>query len=287
MAKAAPSKTATKPKAVTKPKAATEPAVKTTAAKPVAPFVWYDVMTTDMDAATAFYKKVVGWDIKDSGMGGPLYSILWKEGTMVGGLMPIPDDAKAMGARPAWMGYIGVDDVDEMAKKVKNAGGSIYRPPSDIPDVGRFAVVADPHGAGFMLFKPNAGPAPTPIPLGTPGHIGWHELHAGNGDEAFNFYSGLFGWTKGDSMNMGAMGVYQMFKTGGEDVGGMMTKMPEMPMPTWLYYINVEKIDDAAERTKKAGGKIVNGPMEVPGGQWIVQCLDPQGAMFAMVAPKK
>jgi predicted enzyme related to lactoylglutathione lyase len=250
-------------------------------------FVWYDVMTTDTKAAGSFYRKVIGWDVKDAGMSDSEYSILSIGDSMVGGLMPIPNEARDMGARPCWSGYIGVDDVDAYAKKVTAAGGKIQRPPCDIPNIGRFAVVADPHGAVFILFKGNGGEEPRPAAPGTPGHIGWHELHAGDGAAAFAFYSSLFGWTKGDAMDMGPMGVYQIFATGGDPVGGMMTKTPQTPHPFWLYYFNVDAIDAAAARVREAGGQIVNGPMEVPGNMWVVQCLDPQGAMFAMLAPKR
>jgi uncharacterized protein len=251
------------------------------------PFVWYDVMTTDVTAAETFYKNVVGWDIKDSGMPDRTYMILSAGETMVGGLMPIPEDARAMGAKPAWMGYIGVDDVDAFAGKVKAAGGAIHRAPTDIPGVGRFAVAADPGGAGFILFRPNSDQQPAPVAPGTPGHVGWHELLAADGPKAFEFYSGLFGWKKTDAMDMGPLGVYQMFGTGTESIGAMMTKMPTTPQPHWLYYFNVGAIDSAVERITKGGGTIINGPMEVPGGQWIVNGLDPQGAMFALVAPKR
>jgi len=215
------------------------------------------------------------------------YTLFSMGSTMVGGLMPIPEDARKMGVRPAWMGYIGVDDVDAYAARVKAAGGAVHRAPQDIPGVGRFAVVGDPTGAGFILFRGSSEQAPTPPAPGTPGHIGWHELHAGDGPAAFAFYSSLFGWTKTEAMDMGPTGVYQMFATGGETVGGMMTKAPEVPMPFWLNYFNVEAIDAAIERIKQHGGQISNGPMEVPGGLWIVQALDPQGAMFALVAPKR
>ena len=250
-------------------------------------FVWYDVMTSDTRAAESFYRNVIGWTTQDAGMSDRSYTLLSAGPTMIGGLMPIPDEARAMGARPAWMGYIGVDDVDAHAKRVSAAGGTIHHPPEDIPGVGRFAVAADPHGAGFILFRGNSDQAPTPAPPGTSGHVGWRELHAGDGASAFAFYAGLFGWTKTEAMDMGEMGTYQMFSTGGETVGGMMTKMPQSPMPFWLYYFNVDAIDAAAKRATDGGGAVVNGPMEVPGGQWIVQCTDPQGAMFAMVAPKR
>jgi predicted enzyme related to lactoylglutathione lyase len=250
-------------------------------------FVWYDLMTSDTKAAQSFYRSVIGWDAKDSGMTDRSYTILSMGPTMVGGLMPVPEDARNAGVRPAWMGYIGVDDVDACAKRVKAAGGAIHRGPEDIPGVGRFAVAGDPHGAGFMLFTGTSDEAPTPAPAATPGHIGWRELNAGDLEGAFAFYSGLFGWTKADAMDMGAMGVYQVFAIGGVPSGGMMTKTPQMPAPFWLYYFNVEAVDAAMARVKNAGGQVLNGPLEVPGGSWIVQCLDPQGAMFAMVASKR
>ena len=249
-------------------------------------FVWYDVMTTDTKAAESFYRDVIGWQAKDSGMPDSSYTLFSVGPTMVGGLMPIPEPARKAGVGPAWMGYIGVDDVDACAKRVIAAGGAIRREPEDIPGVGRFAVCSDPHGAGFMLFTGTGDQAPTPPAQGTPGHVGWRELHAGEREAAFAFYSSLFGWTKADAVDMGGMG-YQIFAIDGAPAGGMMTKMREMPRPFWLYYFNVDAVDAAAARVRNGGGKIANGPLEVPGGSWIVQCFDPQGAMFALVGPKR
>jgi hypothetical protein len=206
---------------------------------------------------------------------------------MVGGLMPIPDDARARGVPPCWNGYISVDDVDAFAKRVASAGGKILRAPADIPNVGRFAVAADPGGAAFILFKPSSDQEPAPVTMGAPGRIGWHELYAGNLDAAWKFYSELFGWTKGDPMDMGAMGIYQLFSIDGVPSGGMMNKPPQMQWPAWTYYFNVDAADAAVSRVKDAGGKVMNGPMEVPGGSWILQGIDPQGAFFALVAPKR
>jgi uncharacterized protein len=253
-------------------------------------FVWYDLMTSDTSAAQSFYQKVMGWEAKDAGMPGHPYTLLSSGPAMVGGLMPIPEEARAMGARPGWMGYIGVADVDATAARVQAAGGLLHRPPADIPGIGRFAVVADPHGAAFILFKGSSAEQPEqPVSAApaTPGHIGWHELHAGDGASAFAFYSGLFGWTQAEAIDMGPMGTYQTFATGGEAVGGMMTKMPELPVAMWLYYFNVDAIDAAMERVKKSGGQVLMGPHQVPTGQWILQCLDPQGAMFALLAAKR
>jgi predicted enzyme related to lactoylglutathione lyase len=247
-------------------------------------FVWYDQMSNDLPGAEKFYSKVVGWTIAPNTMNAQAYSLLQSGQTMVGGLMPIPEDAARTGVRPAWMGYIAVDDVKAYADKVKGAGGAIHRPPAEIPHVGAFAVASDPSGARFVLFKGNGGQAPEEDPS-KPGHIGWRDLHGGDPESSFAFYSGLFGWTKGEAMDMGAMGTYQIFTTKGAQRGGMMRKTAHEPAARWRYYINVEAIDAAGERVKAAGGKVVNGPMEVPGGSWVLDGLDPQGAMFGLVAP--
>jgi Predicted enzyme related to lactoylglutathione lyase len=252
-----------------------------------AKFVWYDVMTSDTKAAESFYRSVIGWDTKDSGMTDRSYTLLSVGPTMVGGLMPIPEEARATGWRPTWTGYVGVAEVDTYAARVKAAGGSVHRAPEDIPGVGRFAVVADPQGAAFILYAGKTGEEPAPVVPGTPGHVGWHELHTGDREGAYGFYAGLFGWTKGEAIDMGPMGIYQIFAIDGAPVGGMMTKSQSTPAASWLYYFNVEAIDAAVARVGHAGGQIINGPHQVPGGSWIAQCIDPQGATFAMVGLKR
>jgi predicted enzyme related to lactoylglutathione lyase len=250
-------------------------------------FVWYDAMTSDLPAAESFYASVLGWKTADAKMPDRAYTILSVGPTMIGGLMPIPEESRASGARPCWTGYIGVEDVDGYAVRVQAAGGKIHRQPEDIPDVGRFAVAADPHGAVFILFKSNTDQQPAPVAPETPGHIGWHELHAGDGESAFEFYSNLFGWTKTEAFDMGTMGTYQTFATGDAAIGGMMTKMPDMPLPFWLYYFNVDALNAAMTRVTESGGQILMGPHQVPTGQWIAQCIDPQGAMFALLSAKR
>ena len=187
-------------------------------------FIWYDQMSNDLPGAEKFYSKVVGWTIAPNTMNAQRYSLLKAGETTVGGLMPIPEEAAKMGVRPAWMGYIAVDDVKAYADKVKAAGGAIHRPPTEIPNVGTFAIAGDPSGAGFLLFKGNGDQAPVQDPT-KPGHIGWHELHGGDPEKSFAFYSGLFGWTKGEAINMGPVGTYQIFTTKGQQSGGMMKKM--------------------------------------------------------------
>ena len=261
-------------------------------AKPIShfgKFVWHEYMGEDVKAATDFYVKVVGWNVRDAGTPGMSYTLFSAGDYGVAGLMAIPPEAKAIGVKPCWTGYLLVEDVDVAAAKLTAAGGSVKRPASDIPGVGRFAVVADPHGAAFILFRDAGGNPPPPPAPDTPGLVGWRELHAGDGATAFAFYSELFGWTKRAGMDMGAMGIYQIFGLAGSDrdEGGIMTRTPQTPAPFWLFYFNVAAIDAAVERIKAAGGTVVNGPMEVPGGQWIVQAIDREGAMFALVAPKR
>lgn len=250
-------------------------------------FVWYELMTSNPAAAEKFYEGAIGWNMKDAGIPDRSYTVLSAGESMVGGLMAIPDDAKKMGAQSAWVGYIAVDNVDDYAKKVTAAGGKIMRAPDDIPGVGRFAVAADPAGAVFLLFRGAGEPSANPPAPGTPGTFGWHELLAGDPDVAFAFYSKLFGWTKDEAVDMGPMGVYQTFAAGGPAIGGMMKKPTEAPQPGWGYYVNVDAIDATAAKVKNGGGQVVNGPLQVPGGSWIINCIDPQGAAFSAVAMKR
>lgn len=243
-------------------------------------FVWYELMTTDTKAAQEFYRGVVGWGTQDGPVPDMAYTIFTAGGTPVGGLMH-------HAAPPGWMGYVGVKNVDEVAEQATRLGGSICVPPTDIPTVGRFAVVADPQEAVFALFSTTEPGADTPSALGMPGAINWHELLAGDWRKALDFYGEMFGWEKGDAMDMGATGTYQIFTIGGVPAGGMFDRPPSEPKPYWRYYVNVEDIEAASARVTAGGGTIANGPMQVPGGDWIIHGLDPQGAMFALVGKRR
>jgi hypothetical protein len=249
-------------------------------------FCWYEYHTADAAKAEAFYSGVLGWSAKDSGMPDRRYTLVSVGQTMVGGIMEKPAASFANGEKPGWLGYIGVDNVDRFVKLVEQAGGAVHRAAEDIPGVGRFAVVADAQGANFVLFQPMAGiqpPAP-PAPA-TPGTAAWHEIAAVDGPSEFEFYSGLFGWTKASEMDMGPQGIYQIFAAGAEPIGGMMTRKDPAQAPAWLFYFNVSDIDTAIARVKEHGGSVIYGPMVVPGGQRVSACLDPQGAAFGMVGP--
>ncbi|ESR26008.1 VOC family protein [Lutibaculum baratangense] len=258
---------------------------------PTGTFVWYELMTSDPAAALAFYGSVVGWTTSGMPMPGKpdeTYTMLHAGDRPVAGLMALPEDVASQGGRPGWIGYVVVEDVDRAAEKLAAAGGTVHRQPADIPGVGRFAVVADPAGAVFCPFRgaPEMSEGPAPAPMGTPGHVGWHELMGGEVDDSLAFYGGLLGWTKEHDMDMGPMGAYRLFAgPDGQMIGGMMRRPSEVPQSFWLYYFNVPAMDAAIEKVKAGGGQVINGPMEVPGGSTIIQALDPQGAMFALVAP--
>lgn len=251
------------------------------------PFIWYELMTTDTAAAEEFYRAVIGWRTRDAGMPGLKYTLLSVGEVQMGGMMALPQEACNAGAQPGWMGYLAVDDADASVARIRQAGGSVLRAPEDIPGIGRFAVVADPHGASFIVMKGFSDEPPTRPASDTPGHVGWHELQAGNLEAALAFYQSQFGWTQAEAVDMGPIGLYQLFATGGPAVGGMMAKMPEAPAPFWLYYFNVAAVDAAVAKVMQLGGQVLMGPQQVPGGSWIVQCTDPQGALFAIVGPTR
>ena len=249
-------------------------------------FIWYELLTSDIDAAAAFYGSVVGWTSQRGTTPGMDYRMWMAKDVPVGGLMAIAPDAKTKGMRPMWAGYLNVSDVDATVAKIKAEGGAVYMPATDIPDVGRIAMVSDPQGASFYVMAPTGTGPSRAYSSGTPGHGGWHELRTKDWQAALDFYGRHFGWTKSDALDMGPMGTYLLFNTGGEAIGGMMND-PSPARPHWLYYFNVDDIQAAKSCVESAGGTVLRGPHEVPGGGWIIQGKDPQGALFALFSAAK
>ena len=246
-------------------------------------FTWYELMTTDTVGATAFYASVAGWGTQDASTPDLAYTLFTHEGGPVCGLMQQPDATRSLGVPPIWFGHVAVDDVDAAVAQARQLGGSVPVEPRDIPGVGRFAMISDPQGATIGLLRwsdAKMGEPAAPMALG---RVGWHELMATDWEQALPFYIALFGWEKAEAVDIGAMGTYQLFALGGQAIGGMFSKLAVVPVPFWLYYVAVGDIDAATERVRAGGGQVVNGPMQVPGGAFIVQAKDPQGAMFALV----
>jgi uncharacterized protein len=249
-------------------------------------FVWDELMTTDVSSAATFYGKVVGWKTQPSPQD-PSYITFVAKGRATGGLMALPPDARAMGAPSSWLAYIGTPDVDETVRRATELGGRILKPAADIPAVGRFAVLQDPQGAVFAAFTPLPRPM-RPDSKPALGDFSWHELSTTDWPAAFAFYQGLFGWEKTGSTDMGpGTGTYQMFGWEGKTLGGMYNQPKTVPGPPhWLPYAMVADSKEAVEAARRLGGRVVNGPMEVPGGDWTAQCLDLQGALFAVHSRK-
>ena len=239
--------------------------------------VWYELMTTDTAAAETFYKNVVGWTSAPFEGSPTPYTVFKRSGDVgVAGLMNRPD---GMNMPPFWAMYVAVPKLEDAVAHIKRLGGSELSPVIDVPTVGRMQMMKDPQGAAFYIIQP-APAEERPETAPEVGEASWHELMTTDAPAAMKFYSEVFQWQPSETMDMGAMGKYHMFNRPHGMIGGMMNKPPEMAQvpPHWMIYFRVPDINAAVERIKSNGGKILNGPMEVPGGDWVVNAKDPQGA---------
>ncbi len=238
--------------------------------------IWYELLTDDLDGAQAFYGAVMGWTWSrpEGGMERD-YRIFSASGVGVGGLMESPDPA--MG--PVWLGYVGVDDVDASTAKLRSLGGSVHVEPTDIPGIGRFAFVTDPQGAPFYLMRGSSDQESTAFAPSVEGHCGWNELVTSDQQGALDFYGAMFGWKRGDAMPMGEMGDYIFLHHGEPMIGAVMKRFDPQASPLWRFSFRVADIDVARAAVEKGGGTVDHGPTEVPGGDWVIQTHDPQGAV--------
>ena len=246
--------------------------------------LWYELLTTDMKAAERFYTAVVGWTVAPFEGSPQPYDMWMRAGSIaVGGVMTIPE---GMNFPPHWGMYVGVQKLEDGVAQIERLKGSALSPVIEVPTVGRMRTMKDPQGAFFSIYQP-ASPPPTPEAQAELGDVSWHELYTTDAAAALTFYSEMFGWRERMVMDMGAMGKYHIF--GREwDLGGIMNKPKEMVQvpPHWGLYFRVPDVHQGLERVKANGGQILNGPMEVPGGSWIVNCMDPQGAAFSLQQQK-
>ncbi len=239
-------------------------------------FVWHELMTADIPSAVAYYQKVVGWKTQPFDAN----YLMWvaKSGP-IGGVATLPTGQTT----PYWLPYVGTTDIEATVQQAQKFGGKVITPVTDIPNAGRYAVLADPQGATFGVHWSPKSMSPSGAPQ--PGQFSWQELATTDYKAAFAFYQALFGWEKTGEHDMGSIGMYFMYGLNGQAFGGMFNKPAGMPMPTgWCCYAQVADARKAAKVATKAGGKIINGPMQVPGGSWIAQLIDPQGGMHAVVS---
>jgi uncharacterized protein len=251
--------------------------------------VWYELLTPDADGAQRFYAPMLNWSVRDAGMPDADYRIFASPEADVGGIMRCADDMPT-----AWLGYVGVEDVDAMAESVRSGGGAVHVPPTDIPGVGRFALVADPAGAMFYVMSPTP-PADQPEAQSLsfsydkprPGHCAWNELMTSDPAGALAFYGQRFGWVKDGEMEMGPLGTYEFLRHGSKGMlGAVMPMMPGVERPGWTYYFRVSDIDAAAAHIRANGGQMIQEPIEIPGGEYSLSALDPQGVAFGLVGKR-
>jgi len=257
-------------------------------------FIWYELLTDNSDAALKFYSAILGWQCTDSGQPGMDYRILHTrdedtgEPHDIGGLMQLTGEMCQAGARPVWLGYIGVEDVDQTVANIVAAGGNEQMSPTDIPDVGRIALVTDPQDIPFYVMRGLSNQTSLAFASDKPrvGHCAWNELITTDPEAAKAFYFKEFGWTKDGEMDMGPMGNYEFIRHNGV-IGAIMPKPAEIPIPMWHYYFRCADIDTTFNAIIANGGQILHGPDEIPGGDFILKGFDPQGALFALVGARK
>lgn len=245
-------------------------------------FIWYELVTPDPDGAKAFYDAVVGWDVAPPSSDQIDYREIRADSGAAGGMLRLTDEMRSHGARPIWLGYIGVDDVDRSVAAIEQSGGQALMPAFEVPNVGRIALVADPQGVPFYVMRGDGDEVSTVFqPMGV-GHVSWNELATRDLEAGKRFYPAQFGWALGDVMPMGDLGDYQFITHHGVPLGAMMTAAPENP-PRWRFYFRVADVDAARQAVEAGGGTVTHGPQEVPGGDRILIGIDPQGAEFALV----
>ena len=247
--------------------------------------LWHELLTTDMKAAGTFYAAVIGWTVKPFDGAGQPYDMFHRaDGVAVGGVMHIPE---GMNFPPHWEMYVGVPRLEDAVATIERLGGSSLSHVIEVPGVGRLRTMKDAQGAIFAIHEP-ASPPPAPESEPVPGDIAWRELYATDPAAAMKFYGELFGWKQIDAVDIGPLGTYYTFGRAFE-IGGIMARPPEMAQapPHWGLYFRVPDVDAGAERVKANGGQVLHGPVEVAGGDWIVQGVDPQGAAFSLSQKRK
>ncbi len=241
-------------------------------------WLWMELLTPEPEASAVFYSRVFGWGTELFRGAGLPYTIFTANGSPIGGLLRLPN---LVPPEASWIGYLGVPDVDAAVERALALGGRIHRPATDVPTVGRFAVLADPFGASFAVYRPLSGTA-TGVESPAVGDFAWYELSTDDVDRAFDFYSQITGWKRGPAHDLGLFGPYQIYSRERLPLGGIYARSPAGPTPSWLSYVRVAELEPALGRVRAAGGRIVQAAQEVPGGDRVATCADPQGARFAL-----
>ena len=245
--------------------------------------MWHEVSCNDLRSSEHFYSQLTGWKVETWNQN-PSYKLFMSRREAKAGLWLITEQPNQLSPPPHWLCYIGTHDVDATVRQAVELGGKVAVPAYNVPSVGRMAHLQDPQG---VLFAVSAQEQRVGYREPEPGDFSWHELLTTNMQTAWEFYSKLFGWQKMDVLDMGPGGPYQIFGTGGHRLGGMCAPGSLPGGPMWLPYICVRDARRLADTAQELGATIAQGPMEVPGGDWIFTGVDRQGAVFAVHSKKR
>jgi predicted enzyme related to lactoylglutathione lyase len=252
-------------------------------------FLWHELLTTDPAAGAGFYSKVFGWNAR-AWEGGADYTMLSHGNAPVGGARVVGKDPLADKVGLNWLTYVGVPDLTAALAAVEAKGGRVIHPVTGLSsDGGRYAVIADPQGATIGLYEPGAGMS-SGNAAAMAGPVAWHELTAEDPEAALRFYQDIFGWDLLGTHEMGGdVGTYHLFGIGTTQLGGAFKRTRDTASirPRWLIYAQVPGITAAVASVLAAGGKLIHGPHQVPGGNWVAQLTDSHGVYLAIHGPKE
>jgi hypothetical protein len=242
---------------------------------------WNEIASADPATAKAFYRQVMGWEAVDQPMDpGGVYTLFRSAGREVAGCYRLRPEQHAVGVAPHWLVYLSVTDSHDAAARAGRLGGHTLLPPTEVPDMGRFAVVAAPGGALLGLWQ-DLTDAPWEEPPQAPGHPCWAELHTRDPQQAEAFYRGLVDWRAGER-EYGGRSYTVLFRE--ERPVASLDTDPVAPegRDLWLPYFAVADAAAALAAAEAAGGRVARELRTVPGlGRYgVVQ--DPEGALFAV-----
>ncbi|MCC7463249.1 MAG: VOC family protein [Gammaproteobacteria bacterium] len=257
--------------------------------------IWYELQTTDIAAAADFYGSVLGWTVAPGPAqpppGGRDYRMIGRnDGGNAGGVLQLSSEMRACGARPMWLMYLCVPDVDAICAAIKADGGAVHMPKVSLP-VGDIALVADPMGTPFYVMRPTPPPGRPDATSDVYDRAGlqrvrWNELASPDLAKARNFYGRHFGFQFNESLPMGDLGDYCFIDHDGTRLGAIMQQPPGSPPAAWLFYFGVKSVMAARRAVEAGGGKLLYGPMQVPGGEWVFAATDPEGVVFGIAGEK-
>ena len=244
---------------------------------------WVDVTSTDMGATNAFYSGLFGWDAEDLGEEAGGYTMYTLRGKRVAAGSPPPPGAE--GAPPHWTTYLASDDVDDTARKVRDAGGTVLMDPFDVFDSGRMTIAQDPTGAVFGVWR--AGTHIGAELANEPGTLNWNECQTGDPGGAGAFYAAVFGHGYEERPMTEGGPIYGVLLVDGRGVAGVLQlagEMKDIP-PNWSPVFSVADSDETVAKARELGGTALMPGMDLPEIGRLAVIQDPTGAVFQVLQP--